>query len=300
MTKVFTYADKPTTAASVVGCAKASGAEVYALALTQEEADALTDVGADGVVYVTNAVRPIESNAKGVAALLHERGADAFLVGASAQGRDFAAQTAAYCDAGLVSDVSAIELGDGELSATRGLYGGAVVENSVVSYPAIATLQPGVGDKLSGSASIEEVTIELDDRIKLVEEHPIEKGGVSLDDARVIVSIGMGVQKEGDLAMFEELADALGGAIACTRGIAEERHWLPIEQYIGISGAQVAPDLYLAFGMSGQVQHIAGIRGSKIIVAVNTDASAPIFRTSDYGVVGDLYEVVPKLVAAMK
>ncbi len=99
--------------------------------------------------------------------------------------------------------------------------------------------------------------------------------------------------------MAENLAVKLKGELSCTRGIAEDEHWLPIERYIGISGQMVKPDLYLAVGLSGQVQHMVGARESKIIVAVNSDERAPIFEAADYGIVGDLYAVLPLLTAAI-
>jgi electron transfer flavoprotein alpha subunit len=110
----------------------------------------------------------------------------------------------------------------------------------------------------------------------------------------------MGLDKKEDLSMIQELANCLSAEIGCTRGVAEERHWLPVEQYIGISGAVIRPKLYLCLGVSGQVQHVVGVRDAKLIVAVDINEKAPIFRSADYGIVGDMYEVVPLLVQALK
>jgi electron transfer flavoprotein alpha subunit len=115
-----------------------------------------------------------------------------------------------------------------------------------------------------------------------------------------LVSVGRGFRKKEDLKLAEDLAGALKAEISCTRGIAEDEHWLPIARYIGISGQTVKPDLYLAVGLSGQVQHMVGCRESKVIVAVDSNESAPIFESADYGIVGDLYEVLPLLTAAVK
>ena len=115
-----------------------------------------------------------------------------------------------------------------------------------------------------------------------------------------MVCVGLGVEKEEDMQMIRDLAAVLNAEIGCTRGIAEEKHWLPHEQYIGISGAVIKPQLCLSIGISGQVQHTIGIRDSKVIVAVNNNEKAPIFKTSDYGIVGDLYEVVPLLIEELK
>jgi electron transfer flavoprotein alpha subunit len=111
-----------------------------------------------------------------------------------------------------------------------------------------------------------------------------------------VVCVGRGVAKQEDLALVKELAKVLGGEVACSRPIAEEMHWLPEEVYLGISGKKVKPDLYVGIGVSGQIQHVTGIRDSKVIFAINRDENAPIFEAADYGIVGDLYQVVPKLI----
>jgi electron transfer flavoprotein alpha subunit len=108
------------------------------------------------------------------------------------------------------------------------------------------------------------------------------------------------VEKKEDIGLVKELADVLGGEVACSRPIAEELHWLPEEVYLGISGKKVKPDLYVGVGISGQIQHVTGIRDSKVIFAINRDENAPIFEAADYGIVGDLYQVVPKLVEELK
>ena len=121
-----------------------------------------------------------------------------------------------------------------------------------------------------------------------------------ITEAKVVVSVGRGIEKKEDLALARQLADALGGEIGCTRPISEENHWLPEELCIGLSGVQVKPDLYLGLGVSGQIQHVTGIRNAKVIAAVNKDENAPIFGVADFGIVGDLYDVVPKLIEELK
>ena len=129
---------------------------------------------------------------------------------------------------------------------------------------------------------------------------PISAEGVDISAATKLVSVGRGFRKQEDLKLAEELAASLKAELACTRGVAEDEHWLPIARYVGISGQTVKPELYLAAGLSGQVQHMVGCRESKVIVAVNNDERAPIFEAADYGIVGDLYEVLPLLTAALK
>ena len=135
---------------------------------------------------------------------------------------------------------------------------------------------------------------------RLVETKPKTAKGVKLSDAAVIVSFGRGVRKKEDMTIVEELAKTIGGVIGCSRPIAEDLRWLPEDQYVGLSGQKVNPKLYLALGISGQIQHLTGIRNSRIIVAVNNDPKAPIFEYSDYNIVADLYQMVPALIDAVK
>ncbi|MGE5422109.1 MAG: electron transfer flavoprotein subunit alpha/FixB family protein, partial [Ignavibacteriales bacterium] len=119
-------------------------------------------------------------------------------------------------------------------------------------------------------------------------------------EAKVLVCVGRGIENESDLELARDLAAALGGEVACTRPLVEELHWLPEDTYIGLSGLQVKPDLYIGIGISGQIQHLTGIRESRVICAVNRDENAPIFKAADYGIVGDLYEVLPKLIKQVR
>ena len=122
---------------------------------------------------------------------------------------------------------------------------------------------------------------------------PIVRKGVDVTTAEKLVCVGRGIGKREDMKLAFDLAAAIGGEVACTRSIAEDYHWLPAENYVGLSGQKVKPMLYLGMGVSGQVQHVAGIRDSKIIVAIDINENAPIFSAADYGIVGDLYEIVP-------
>ena len=136
--------------------------------------------------------------------------------------------------------------------------------------------------------------------ITLVERKPRQVESVNLAAARRVVSVGRGLEKQEDLALIEELARALEAEVGCTRPIAEGVNWMARERYIGVSGAMLKPDLFVAVGVSGQVQHMVGATGAKTIVAINKDKNAPVFKQADYGIVGDLYEVVPQLVESLK
>ncbi|HZD57375.1 MAG TPA: electron transfer flavoprotein subunit alpha/FixB family protein, partial [Anaerolineales bacterium] len=123
--------------------------------------------------------------------------------------------------------------------------------------------------------------------------------GVEVESAEVVVCVGRGLDSQEDLETVRGLAQALGGVVACSRPISHERHWLPEDQMIGISGKKVSPRLYFGIGVSGQIQHMVAVMGARVIVAINKDQNAPIFKNADYGIVGDLYQVLPKLTKAI-
>ncbi|MEG0324382.1 MAG: FAD-binding protein, partial [Raoultibacter sp.] len=135
---------------------------------------------------------------------------------------------------------------------------------------------------------------------KLVERKPRTVEAVNLTAARRVVSVGRGIQNKEDLALIDSLAAVLEAEVGCTRPIAEGQDWMSRERYIGVSGVMLKPDLFVTVGVSGQVQHMVGAAGAKTIIAINKDKNAPVFKQVDYGIVGDLYEVVPKIVETMK
>ena len=134
----------------------------------------------------------------------------------------------------------------------------------------------------------------------MIGRSPRQRGSVNLAEAKIIVCVGRGVGKPEDIKLARDLAEVLNGEVGCSRPVAEELNWLPEELYLGISGKKVKPELYIGLGVSGQIQHVTGIRDSKVIFAVNQDENAPIFEAADYGIVGDLYQVVPKLIEELK
>src|SRR6185312_8659158 len=151
--------------------------------------------------------------------------------------------------------------------------------------------------KKGGSASVENVAVEIGD-VRMVPEAPFQeaKQAVDLTKAEVIVAVGRGIKSKDNLVLAEKLAEALGGDLAASRPICDNE-WLPIDRQIGSSGQTVAPKLYVALGISGAIQHVVGMKNSQTIVAINKDPEAPIFDIADYGIVGDLFEIVPALTA---
>lgn len=231
---------------------------------------------------------------------------DIFLFGGSLRCKEMAALVASALDTGLCSDCTGFTLNDDKhLEMERLIFGGAAVQKVVcTTRPQMATISAGnfkAGSAQSGrQGQVIELPAPPSSIIKLVDKKPRQRDAAKLTEARVVVCVGRGLENEADLKMVQELAALLGAEIGCTRPISEELHWLPEDTCIGLSGIKVKPEVYIGLGVSGQIQHITGINDSKIICSVNSDENAPIFEVSNYGVVGDIYKVVPQLIAELK
>ena len=223
------------------------------------------------------------------------------------QVRDFAPKLATRFSQVLVSDVISVRMEAGSPVFVRLLFQGKLNGDVRVSGPGphFASLQAGAwrADQLeSGSSAVETFTPSLDaSRIRQKPEAPFRESAraVDLTAAEIIVSVGRGIKEKENISVVAELANALGAELAASRPICDAG-WLPMERQVGSSGQTVAPKVYLAVGISGAIQHLVGMKGAKTIVAINKDANAPIFEVADYGIVGDLFEVVPALVAEVK
>ena len=232
---------------------------------------------------------------------------DLILFSATARGKETAARLAARLGAGLCSACTslAFDRGSGSLIMERLAYGGAATQKlAAPAKPVIVTVPPRSVEPAAPREGRQGRTRELPapppSAVKIVERKPKERVAKDITEARVIVCAGRGFDKREDLALARELADALGGELGATRPVTEELHWLPEDLCIGLSGVQVKPELYVGLGVSGQVQHMTGVRGAKVVCSVNRDENAPIFALSDFGIVGDLYEVVPKILEKLE
>ena len=182
---------------------------------------------------------------------------------------------------------------------TVSVFGGIAEETVSVAGPVVLVLDGGPVPASTGSVPVEEVkAVALG--ITIVETKVSDVEQVDLNAAPRVVGIGRGLKAQADLALIDALAGAAKAEVACSRPVAEGLDWLAKDRYIGVSGAHISPDLYIAIGISGQLQHMVGVRGAKTIVAINSDANAPVFKDADYILVGDLYALVPALTDALK
>ncbi|HYY32311.1 MAG TPA: electron transfer flavoprotein subunit alpha/FixB family protein [Gaiellaceae bacterium] len=235
-----------------------------------------------------------------LARLIESEGFDTVLFGASVLTADVAAALASRLDAGLNWDLVDLESRDGELVGKRpALQDSVIVEVGWKRAPRLALIRSGTFEpaETGGSAEVAKIPVEIEDwsqQAVMLEQAHEESEGPSIEDADVIVAGGRGLGKPENFSLAEDLAKALGGAVAATRAVVDAG-WYPYASQVGQTGKTVAPKLYIALGISGAIQHKVGMQSSGTIVAINKDPNAPIFEYSDLGVVGDVHEIVPKL-----
>jgi electron transfer flavoprotein alpha subunit len=223
------------------------------------------------------------------------------LVASTRNGREVAARLAVKRGVGCLPDSYNLSTDGKFLVGERGEYAGKVQTRLAVELPCVALVKVASYAAATGGGG-DVTTVDVGEfKTKTSLASMKEKGSaiVDLKAAKIIVSAGRGVKRKEDLRIIESLAKSLGGSMGCSRPLSSDLGWLPEEYHIGLTGVNVKPDLYIAVGISGQLQHVAGIKDSKIIAAINTDKDAPIFQAADYGIVGDLYQVVPALERAI-
>jgi electron transfer flavoprotein alpha subunit/NAD-dependent dihydropyrimidine dehydrogenase PreA subunit len=248
--------------------------------------------------------------AKALSRIVSEHKPCIFLIGASTIGRDLAPRVSMRLNLGLTADCTelTIDPNDGSLLQTRPAFGGNVMATikTPFSRPQMATVRPGVmelkrrdGTKRCRVIEKKVKLLDKDMLTEILEAVREKKSGVNLCDAAVIVAGGRGVGSKEGLEPIFSLAEALDGEVAGTRMVIEEG-WLPAERQVGQTGQTVRPELYIACGISGAIQHRAGMLGSRYVIAINTDERAPIFEAADWGIVGNLHEIVPALTSALR
>ena len=272
----------------------------------EDLAGGLTACGADLVLTISDpklARYAPMAYARALEQAVKEASAEVVLLPASAMGRDLAARLAARLGAGLASDCTAVSAGEGgALRAVRPVYSGKALATVVFAtgIPAVLTLRPNVfppreaqgrGESRRLAVSLEEA----DMAVRTTEVRLPETAELDVAEADIVVSCGRAMQGAENFQFIRSLAESLGGAVGASRA-AVDAGWIDHRYQVGQTGKVVSPKLYIACGISGAIQHLAGMSSSKVIVAINKDPDAPIFKIADYGVVGDLYAIIPKLV----
>ena len=279
LNSVWVFSDNPERYAELFGGAQQWGQQVYAIVQNTDQAQAVMPYGPK-CLYVlaqNDALQRTENYAESIAALLKDKHPAMLLLAATKRGKALAARLSVQLNAALVNDATAVDIVDGHICAEHRMYGGLAFAQEKINSPlAIITLAPGVQERRAKAAS-----------------------SVDLSKAKRVVGVGRGLAAQDDLKMVHELAAVLNAEVGCSRPIAEGENWMERERYIGVSGVLLKSDLYLTLGISGQIQHMVGGNGAKVIVAINKDKNAPIFNYADYGLVGDIYKVVPALISQL-
>lgn len=287
-------------------------------------ADSLAQYGADRVIVVDSPVLEVyrtEPYTQALAAVINEYKPEIMLVGATAIGRDLGPRVSARVGTGLTADCTKLEIGDfplnplpnkeqkhNQLLMTRPAFGGNTIATIACpdNRPQMATVRPGVMQKIDpiegAKAEVVAFNPELKENNCYVEILDVVKEVTEvadIQDAKILVSGGRGVGSKENFKILQDLADAIGGTVSCSRAVVDNG-WMPKDLQVGQTGKTVRPNVYFAIGISGAIQHTAGMEESDIIIAINKDESAPIFDVADYGIVGDLNKIVPLITEAVK
>jgi electron transfer flavoprotein alpha subunit len=283
--------------------AKAAGTDAIAIVTGSASGlEALGNYGISKVLHHTDASLDNfdpQKIAHVVAAAANETGSDTIVFAHDYAGKSIAPRLSAKMDAGLVA--GAIALPNGNVVKKTVFSGKAFAEVEITTTTKIISVLPNSVDKVEtgGSASVEIFLVDLPSTGITVKEVKKASTELSLTEADIVVSAGRGLKGPENWGMIEELAKELGAATACSRPVADIG-WRPHHEHVGQTGVAIRPNLYIAAGISGAIQHLAGVNGSKVIVVINTDSEAPFFKAADYGIVGDAFEVIPKMIEAVK
>jgi len=315
MSEILVFCEKDETAFELVSkggeFAKELGATVSAALLGEGTAGKANDYFSYGADKVYVSEHPaltdfyVGTYAEALRQIVESGDVEFVLLGSTKRGKELAGRVAQKLQAGAVTDANDVRVSDGNLVADRYAYGGNTVASQVVTTPKkVISVMPKTFEaepQEEKQGEVVNVDLDLEDpEVKLVERR--EKAGeqVNLEEAEVLICVGRGVQNREDLAMIEELAGLLDAEIGCTKTPASDWEWFSEERMVGLSGKKCKPKLYISIGISGQIQHTVGVLDSKIIVTINKDENALMFNITDYGIVGDLYDVVPKLNEKLK
>ncbi|MCV2394276.1 electron transfer flavoprotein subunit alpha/FixB family protein [Actinotalea sp. M2MS4P-6] len=300
MTTTWIIVDEPGVA-GLLDTARNLGRPTAAVVVGPHELAASTaTAGVDRCLWLgETGDAPVEAFATAVAAVVADGAPGVVLAAARPSARALVGAVAATLRAPAMVGAVGVETDGDTVLVEREVLGGIARRTERCDGPVCLVVDGGGVPEPGAAVPVEEVTAEAL-AVRVVENRPSSAPQVDLAGARRVVAVGRGLKAKEDLALVDRLAEAMGAAVACSRPVAEGSGFLPKDRYVGVSGRTLTPDVYLALGISGQVQHTVGIRGAGTIVAVNTDADAPFMKECDYAVVGDLYTFVPALAAALQ
>ena len=286
---------------NLITVARSLGGQVAAVvAGPRSVAETVAASGVDKVVWCgAPGEAPVEASATAVADVIAADPPGVVLSGRKPGERVLLGAAAARLQAAVMTGARSVSADGDDVVVVNAIFGGIAEETVAVSGPVALVLEGGPVPPASGAVPVEEfAAVPLG--MKVIETKTSAVDQVDLGAAPRVVGIGRGLKAREDLVMIEALAQAAKAEIACSRPVAEGLNWLGKERYIGSSGQRIAPQLYFAIGISGQLQHMVGVHGAETIVAINSDPNAPVFQDADYGIVGDLYKIVPAITGALK
>ena len=304
--------DKITTTTLEMLAKAAEAGKAEAILLGPAPADAVQTLAKHGASKIYHCADPVYREyltlpaAETVAGLIQKHQPAILLCASSYAGRDLVANLSARLDCGAISDVGDFQLNDGSVEATIPALGASYQNTSTLVSPGTKLLlvrpksfEPKVNEQ---PVAVEEVPAVSDEALRKVhvkERVVVKREGPQLEGAKTVIAGGRGLKGEENFAMLKDLAELLGGAVGASRA-AVDAGWVPYAMQIGQTGKTVKPDIYFACGISGAVQHLSGMKTSKMIISINKDPEAPIFQYSDFGVVGDVFKVIPQLIEELK
>lgn len=263
--------------------------------------------GAQSVILIPNGsvgTLDAETYARALFEITKENGPDILLIRSSRLGKEVAGRVAQKLQAGCITDAIGLTTKGTDLVIDRYALGGNTISSEIIkTRKKVISIMPRTFEAQPApvQGEVERMDLKiLPRRVQLVEQRKKTSESVNIESAETLVCVGKGVADKGDLGMLNRLCSALEGELGCTRALSSDYHWISEDRMVGISGKRCKPKLHVSIGISGQIQHTVGIMSSKLIVAINKDKEAPIFKIADYGIVGDLYQVVPKLTQKIK
>ncbi|WP_353242931.1 FAD-binding protein [Providencia sp.] len=304
LSTVWVFSDMASRLPELIGGALTLGEQVNVLALDETQSSQAFQLGATQVFQLTGKPddRILEDYADTIVATIKQHGDKGLLLLPNTRrGKLLAARLGARLQAAVSNDAASITVEADKAVIKHMVYGGlAFGQETLNSIFSIATVTTGTFEAAASDASrsdAAQIAQWVEPKQSVVRTSVQKKAGnsVELDKARLVVSVGRGIGSQENIAIAKTLADAIGAEIACSRPVAENEKWMEHERYVGISNLMLKPELYLAVGISGQIQHMVGANGAQTIVAINKDKNAPIFQFADYGIVGDLFKILPAL-----